>query len=97
MPKPNVIIYLHASLDTLLKRIEMRGREIEKKISPLYLEQLSLDYEEAISSFERQHPEIPVLRFNGDEVDFVKNKEDLQYIIEKLSLSLKQESWTKTL
>ena len=97
MPKPNVIIYLHASLDTLLKRIEMRGREIEKKISPLYLEQLSLDYEEAISSFERQHPEIPVLRFNGDEVDFVKNKKDLQYIIEKLSLSLNQDSWTKTL
>ncbi|NHM33931.1 deoxynucleoside kinase [Neobacillus terrae] len=97
MPKPNVIIYLHASLDTLLKRIEMRGREIEKKISPLYLEQLSLDYEEAISSFERLHPEIPVLRFNGDEVDFVKNKKDLQYIIEKLSLSLNQDSWTKTL
>lgn len=94
MPKPNVIIYLHASLDTLLKRIEMRGREMEKKISPLYLEQLSLDYEEAISSFEQQHPEIPVLRFNGDEMDFVRNQEDLDTIIEKLSLSLKQDSWT---
>ncbi|MDP4162960.1 MAG: deoxynucleoside kinase [Bacillota bacterium] len=94
MPKPNVIIYLHASLDTLLKRIEMRGREMEKKISPLYLEQLSLDYEEAISSFEKQHPEIPVLRFNGDEMDFVKNKEDFNTIIEKLSISLKQDSWT---
>ncbi|SFB26584.1 MULTISPECIES: deoxynucleoside kinase [unclassified Bacillus (in: firmicutes)] len=90
MPKPNVIIYLHASLDTLLKRIEMRGREIEKKISPLYLEQLSLDYEQAITSFEKQHPEIPVLRFNGDEIDFVKNEADLTYIIEKLSQSLKK-------
>ena len=28
------------------------------------------------------HPEIPVLRFSGDEMDFVKNKEDLKYIIE---------------
>ena len=36
MPKPNVIIYLNASLDTLLKRIKMRGREVEKNISPLY-------------------------------------------------------------
>lgn len=92
MPKPNVIIYLHASLDTLLTRIKKRGREIEKMISPLYLEQLSLDYETAISDFERQHPEIPVLRFNGDELDFVQNKNDLDHIITKLSLSLKTSS-----
>jgi deoxyguanosine kinase len=89
MPKPNVIIYLNASLDTLLKRIKLRGREIEKKISPLYLEQLSLDYEEAITLFEKQHPEIPVLRFNGDEVDFVQNEYDLQQIIHKLSFSIR--------
>ncbi|UII55978.1 deoxynucleoside kinase [Cytobacillus spongiae] len=85
MPKPNVIIYLHASLDTLLKRIEMRGREIEKNISPLYLKQLSLDYETAIDEFEKQHPQIPVLRFNGDNLDFVKNQQDLSSIIEELS------------
>jgi deoxyguanosine kinase len=89
MPKPNVIIYLNASLDTLLKRIQMRGREVEKNISPLYLEQLSIDYENALASFEKEHPEIPVLRFNGDKLDFVKNKEDLNHIIERLSLSLK--------
>ena len=50
MPKPNVIIYLNASLDTLLKRIKIRGREVEKNISPLYLEQLSIDYEQTITS-----------------------------------------------
>lgn len=88
MPKPNVIIYLHASLDTLLKRIDMRGREMEKKISPLYLEQLSIDYEQAITSYEQQHPEIPVLRFNGDELDFIKSEADLTYIKDKLALSL---------
>ena len=32
MPKPNIIIYLHASLDTLMKRIALRGREFEKMI-----------------------------------------------------------------
>ncbi|MED3562807.1 deoxynucleoside kinase [Bacillus xiapuensis] len=97
MPKPNVIIYLNASLDTLLKRIKLRGREVEKNISPLYLEQLSIDYENALSRFEQEHPEIPVLRFNGDELDFVKNEADLQHIIEKLSDALKQNSWTNTL
>jgi deoxyguanosine kinase len=94
MPKPNVIIYLNASLDTLLKRIKIRGREVEKNISPLYLEQLSIDYEAAITSFEELHPDIPVLRFNGDELDFVKSEQDLNHIFEKLSLSLKTNSWT---
>ncbi len=31
MPVPNVIVYLTASLETLQKRIAMRGREFEKK------------------------------------------------------------------
>lgn len=96
MPKPNVIIYLNASLDTLLKRIKIRGREVEKNISPLYLEQLSLDYEQALASFEQNHPDIPVLRFNGDELDFVKNEEDLQFIIEKLAVSLKNNNTTNS-
>jgi deoxyguanosine kinase len=90
MPKPNVIIYLHASLDTLLTRIKMRGREIEKNISPLYLEQLSIDYDHAINEFEKSHPEIPVLRFSGDELDFIKNKSDLDLIINQLTTSLEK-------
>ena len=92
MPKPNVIIYLNASLDTLLKRIKIRGREIEKNISPLYLEQLSMDYENTMTAFEKEHPEIPVLRFSGDELDFVKSEQDLNHIFEKLTVSLRQSS-----
>ncbi|MFZ7946872.1 MULTISPECIES: deoxynucleoside kinase [Bacillaceae] len=90
MPKPNVIIYLNASLDTLLKRIKIRGREVEKNISPLYLEQLSMDYENTMAAFEKEHPEIPVLRFSGDELDFVKSEQDLNHIFEKLAARLKQ-------
>ncbi|WP_394141759.1 deoxynucleoside kinase [Cytobacillus oceanisediminis] len=92
MPKPNVIIYLNASLETLLDRIELRGREIEKNISPLYLEQLSLDYETAMNEFERQQPDVPVIRFNGDDLDFVKNEADLKHIFDTLSTSLKKRS-----
>jgi deoxyguanosine kinase len=97
MPKPNVIIYLNASLDTLLSRIQIRGRDMEKNISPLYLEQLSLDYEDAINKFERNHPEIPVLRFSGDEMDFVKNKNDLQHMLDTLYSSFQSNSWTNTI
>lgn len=92
MPKPNVIIYLNASLDTLLKRIKLRGREVERNISPLYLKQLSLDYDQTLAVFEKEHPEIPVLRFNGDELDFVKNEQDLGLIMKQLSLALKEKA-----
>ncbi|MCA1032985.1 deoxynucleoside kinase [Bacillus timonensis] len=85
MPVPNVIIYLHASLDTILKRIQMRGREIEKNISPAYLEQLSSDYELSMTRFEQSYPTIPVIRFNGDDLDFVQNKEDLIYMLKVIA------------
>ena len=92
MPTPNVIIYLNATLDTLLKRIEQRGRVVEKNISSLYLKQLSLDYEEAMANFEIQFPDVPVLRFSGDELDFVNREPDLQFIINQLSASLTKRS-----
>lgn len=92
MPKPNIIIYLYAGLDTLLSRIKNRGREIERNISSAYLEQLSYDYEKAMLSFEQQHPDVPILRFNGDKLDFVKNTTDLDLILKTLSTSLNKRS-----
>ena len=72
MPVPNVVVYLHASVETLMKRIAMRGREFEKMISRDYMERLVADYHSFIEHFESMHPEIPVIRFNGDQLDFVK-------------------------
>ena len=88
MPTPNVIIYLHASLDTLLERIRLRGRDIEKKIEPAYLQQLSDDYEATMTRFEREYPNIPVIRFNGDELDFIQNEGDLTYMLSKIGENL---------
>jgi deoxyguanosine kinase len=90
MPKPNMVVYLNASLDTLLTRINKRGREIEKNISPLYLEQLSLDYGTFMDTFEEKHPDIPVLRFNGDVLDFVQNKQDLTTILTQIDHELQK-------
>ncbi|MEW9503289.1 deoxynucleoside kinase [Jeotgalibacillus marinus] len=94
MPKPNVVVYLHASLDTLLKRIKMRDRDFEKNMSPLYLEQLAADYDEFIHHFEKTHPEIPVLRVNGDNVDFVHEEQDLTTILQQIEESLIKRSTT---
>jgi deoxyguanosine kinase len=90
MPVPNVIIYLHATLDTLLKRIALRGREFEKNIDPSYLRKLSEDYELFIADFEAAHPDIPVLHFNGDEIDFVNDAGDLQSILRKVDETIRK-------
>ena len=93
MPVPNMVIYIDASIDVLLSRIDMRGRDFEKKISSDYLEQLSADYRMFINNFEKKHPEVPVLRFNGDEIDFVQNGQDLQIILEKVDATLHKRSY----
>ncbi|WP_044783170.1 deoxynucleoside kinase [Bacillus thuringiensis] len=92
MPVPNVIVYLTASLETLQKRIALRGREFEKNMDPNYLLQLTKDYETAMDTFRKDHPEIPVLKFNGDDMDFVKNPYDLNVILSALQNTLLKES-----
>ncbi|MCM3360271.1 MULTISPECIES: deoxynucleoside kinase [unclassified Psychrobacillus] len=92
MPIPNMVIYLDASIDVLENRIDLRGREFEKKISTSYLEQLSSDYRMFINDFEAKHPDVPVIRFNGDEMDFVQNSQDLNIILEKVSATLLKRS-----
>lgn len=88
MPVPNVIVYLTASLETLQKRIAMRGREFEKNMDPNYLLQLTKDYETAMDAFKKDHPDIPVLKFNGDDMDFMRNPDDLNIILSALQNTL---------
>ncbi len=84
MPKPNIMIYLDASLETLLQRISMRGRDLEKNIQVSYLQQLKQDYHDFMERFEATHPEIPVIRIDGDELDFIKHQNDLDRIFDQI-------------
>ncbi len=43
-PKPDLLIYLKADVDTLMRQIAMRGRECEADISAEYLESLNVRY-----------------------------------------------------
>ena len=92
MPVPNMVIYLHASIDTLMARIAKRGREFEKMISREYMEQLAADYHTFIGHFEKMHPEIPVIQLNGDELDFVERENDLNYILQLVEEKLSKRS-----
>lgn len=92
MVTPNIVIYLDATVDTLMKRIAMRGREFEHMIKRDYMEQLVADYHVFIDRFERENPQIPVLRINGDAYDFVNNTYDLQKILQQVEELLSKRS-----
>ncbi|MBU9722095.1 MULTISPECIES: deoxynucleoside kinase [Bacillaceae] len=91
LPRPNIIIYLHASLPTLLDRIELRGRQMEQSIQPYYLKQLAEDYQQFIKDHQRVYPDIPILSFNGDELDFVNNDHHYQIILDQVRAAIKKQ------
>jgi deoxyadenosine/deoxycytidine kinase len=74
---PDLLIFLDARLETLLKQIARRGREYEQGIPREYLEQLSGLYREWIASYKLG----PLLVVPSDEVDFVHERGDFNRII----------------
>ncbi len=84
LPPPDLVIYLRASIPTLLNRIASRGRDYERSISAEYLEGLNSLYESWIAGFTL----CPVLTVPGDDLDFVAHPGHLKLIIEKMEEKL---------
>ena len=80
LPVPDLIVYLKASLPTLIERIHRRGRDFEREVSPLYLQQLNELYNAWIEDFTR----CPILTVPADDLDFVRFETDFATIEEKI-------------
>jgi len=83
---PDLMIYLRANIDTLVKQISKRGRDFEQGIQRSYLETLNVLYEDWIARYKLG----PLLIIESDNIDFVKNKADLDYILKSVKDSLPQ-------
>lgn len=81
LPKPDLIIYLKASVKVLMSRIKQRGRDFEKTISPDYIEYLNHAYErwmkEARETF-------TILTVNADEVDFLRENDKFEELVKQI-------------
>ena len=84
LPPPDLIVYLKASIPTLIERIRRRGREFEQDVSPLYLQQLNELYNAWIEDFTL----CPVLTIPADELDFVRHDSDFCFILEQILVKL---------
>ena len=81
LPPPNLMVYLKASVPTLMRRIAKRGRDFERDISPAYLEQLNGLYNGWIGSFTL----CPVLTINADRLNFVRSEADFEEIAKQIA------------
>ncbi|MEI6845899.1 MAG: deoxynucleoside kinase [Candidatus Firestonebacteria bacterium] len=80
VPKPDLVIYLQANTETLIKRIKLRGRAYEKTISHEYLERLNKAY----SEYFFRYKETPLLIINTNEIDFVHKMGDFNDLIKTI-------------
>jgi deoxyadenosine/deoxycytidine kinase len=79
-PRPDLVIYLQASTDILLSRIEQRGLHYERGIERQYLERLN----EVYSEFFLYYDEAPLLIVNASEIDLAHSEADYRHLVDYL-------------
>jgi deoxyadenosine/deoxycytidine kinase len=81
---PDLLIYLQASVPTLVGQIQKRGREYEENIRLDYLKRLNDYYNKWIEGYR----EGPLLVINVDQNKFAENEEDFGEIISRIDSQL---------
>jgi deoxyadenosine/deoxycytidine kinase len=78
--KPDLVIYLQASTDVLMRRIQSRGRDYEQDLDRTYLEDVNAAY----NHFFFHYSATPLLVVNTNDIDFVKHKEDFEDLVKQV-------------
>ena len=81
---PDLLIYLRASIPTLVGQIHKRGRDYENSISIDYLSRLNERYEAWVSKYQKGN----LLIINVDDIDFVDKQEDLGTVIDRIDAQI---------
>ncbi|MFA1643801.1 deoxynucleoside kinase [Chryseomicrobium aureum] len=83
-PHPDLLIYLEGSLESIIGRIQERGRPMEQQTPITYWEEMHGRYENWIDNFNG----CPVLRLNINDYDIVKRPEDVEKILDRIGSHL---------
>lgn len=79
-PVPDLVVYLQASVDTLLQRIARRGIPYERLIDRRYLERLTEAYARHFHSYD----DAPLLIVNASDIDPVQNDTDYEQLYRQI-------------
>ena len=80
-PVPDLVIYLQASVDTLVARVRKRGNPVENGMDEDYLRRLS----EAYTRYFYNYADSPLLIVNSERLNFVEVPEHLDLLIERVN------------
>ena len=78
--EPDLVVYLYASLDRLIRRVNRRAKPYEATITPEYLEQVLKAY----NGFFFNYQDTPLLMVNTEQIDFVNRPDDFVLLFEKI-------------
>lgn len=81
---PDLLIYLRASVPTLVNQIQKRGRDYENSIRLDYLKRLNERYEAWIESYKFGK----ILIIDVDNLNFSEVREDLSHVISKIDAQI---------
>jgi len=81
---PDLIIYLRASVPTLVNQIQKRGRKYEDSIRLDYLKRLNERYESWVETYK----DGKLLIVDADALDFLGNPEHINQVIDKINAEL---------
>jgi deoxyadenosine/deoxycytidine kinase len=80
-PEPDLVVYLQASVDTLMTRIAQRNISYERKIDRAYMEKLT----DAYARYFHDYDETPLLIVNASSIDPDRNDADYDALFEQVS------------
>ncbi len=83
--RPDLVIFLQADTETILRRIKLRARPFEKNVERDYIEAVN----DAYNHFFFRYTETPLLVINTSDIDFVHNPQDLEDLLRQV-LSMRE-------
>ncbi|MCA9920816.1 MAG: deoxynucleoside kinase, partial [Anaerolineales bacterium] len=84
IPKPHLIVYLHAEHDAVMRRIALRDRPYERDMDPEYIRELAKAYNAWLSN----GLDTAVLHIDVTHLDFLANHADLEFVSQKIEQTL---------
>lgn len=85
IPKPDLLVYLQASTDTLMQRIAFRDRPYERQMERDYIHELNMAYDDF---FSKPFDHTPVLKIDSNELNIIQNADHLKWIENRIRETL---------
>ncbi|HKY53589.1 MAG TPA: deoxynucleoside kinase, partial [Anaerolineales bacterium] len=92
--KPDLLVYLQATTETLMQRIAQRDRPYERQMERSYINELNIAYDEF---FSKPFDHTPVLTIDSNNLNIVQNLEHLRQIESRIRQSLSLPPFQQTL